>query len=63
MLEERSILEVPVVPEEKIDGITVYEEEKLDSNYQVTGANQQQWSKLATLLDLSVVSLCGRGSW
>ena len=63
VLEERSVLEIPMIPEEEIDGITVDKDEELSANHQVTGANQQQRAEFAPGFDLCVLSMDGRNSW
>ena len=63
MLEEGTVFEIPVIPEEEIDGITVDKDEELCANHKVTGANQQQRPEFAPGFDLGVFSLNGRNSW
>lgn len=63
MLEQRTVLEIPVIPEEKIHGITIDEYEELRAGHQVASGNQQKWTEFTPFLNLSVFRMCGGEDW
>lgn len=65
MLEERSVLKVPMIPEEKIHGITGDEAKKLKARHHVTNTNKQSGTKFGSdrLFGTGDNRLFGRKTW